>query len=140
MLHIIPVQSKDEQKALAESFGEPFEERALAYLAAEQDENEEKKPLGFMQFTLGERAEVLCIREAKGSDDLEAMMITARAAFSFIHRVGINEVFAKKGTLSEKLALALGLVDAGDAWKLDLFAYFTMPCSERSKLNAEGAK
>lgn len=141
MLHIIPIQTKDEQKALAEAFGERFDERALAYLAVEEGENGERKPLGFMQFLLGEDgADVLCLREAADSDDLEAMMILARAAFSFIHRIGLREIVAPKTAVDEKLARALSLSDCGDCWRLDLLRYFAMPCDERAKQNSEAAK
>lgn len=141
MLHIIPIQSKDEQKTLAGAFGESYDERALAYLAADEDESGESKPIGFMQFTLGcASAEALCIREAKDSDDLEGMIILARSAFSFIHRIGLREVTAKKEALDEKLARALGMKDSGDTWRLDLLKYFAMPCEERARQNTEAAK
>ena len=136
MLHIIPIQSKDEQRALAGSFGERFDERALAYLAVEEDENDDQTPLGFMQFTLGEDdAEVLCLREAEGTDDLEAMQILARAAFSFIHRIGLASVSMKKSAVSKKVAKALHPQDGGDVFRLDLIRYFAMPCEERAAQN-----
>ena len=139
MLHIIPIQSKDEQKALAALFGESFDERALAYLAVEESE-QGQKPLGFCQFALGESAEVLCLREAKDSDDGEAMMILARTAFAFVHRIGIEEVAAPKAAIDEKLARALGMRNDGYMWRLDLMRYFAVPCAERAKLNTEDVK
>ena len=140
MLHIIPIQSKDEQRSLAEAFGERYDERALAYLAAEEADCGESRAIGFVQFTLGERADVLCLREAKDSNDAEAMMILARAAFSFVHRIGVGEVAAAKGAIDEKLARTLGMTDDGEAWSLDLARYFALPCAERAKLNTEDAK
>ena len=141
MLHIIPIQTKDEQKALAEAFGDRFDERALAYLAVEEGESGERKPRGFMQFLLGEDgADVLCLREAADSDDLEAMMILARAAFSFVHRVGIGEVCAEKDAVDAALAAALGMKDEDGGWRLDLVRYFATPCAERAKQNTEAAK
>ena len=135
MLHIIPIQSKDEQRSLAEEFGERFDERSFAYLAVDEDGGG-KKPLGFMQFTLGcSSAEVICLREAKGSDDLEAMLILARAAFSFIHRIGLTAVSMKKSAVSERVAAALRLSDEGDTLRLDLMRYFAAPCAERAAQN-----
>ena len=140
MLHIIPIQSKDEQRALAEAFGERYDEQAFAYLAVEEGESE-RRALGFMQFTLGtDSAEVLCIREADGEDDLEAMMILARSAFSFIHRIGLRTVSAQKGAISDRLAAALALEDDGGVRRLDLIRYFAMPCGERARQNTEAAK
>ena len=137
MLHIIPIQSKDEQRSLAEAFGERFDERALAYLAADESDEGDRKPIGFMQFILGcDSAEALCLREAVDSDDLEAMMILARAAFSFIHRIGLQSVTVKKSAVSERLAAALRLTDCGDVWRLDLMRYFAAPCGERAAQNA----
>ena len=140
MLHIIPIQSKNEQRSLAEAFGERYDESALAYLAAEEADGGESRAIGFMQFTLGERADVLCLREAKDSDDAEAMMILARAAFSFVHRVGIEKVAAPKDAIDERLARALGMTGGSEEWSLDLARYFAMPCAERAKLNTEDAK
>ena len=140
MLHIIPVQSKSEQRTLAESFGECFDERAFAYLAVEEDETLQT-PLGFMQFTLGDEcAEVLCLRETHGVDDTEAMLILARAAFSFIHRVGIAAVIANKNALDPRLAAALSLEDTGGTWRLDLDRYFALPCEARQHRNTEAAQ
>ena len=136
MLHIIPIQSKDEQRRVAETFGESFDERAFAYLAVEEGEDGERKPLGFMQFTLGcASAEVLCLREAAGCDDLEAMIILARAAFSFIHRIGLASVSMKKSAVGDRLADALCLTGSGDVLRLDLMRYFAAPCGERAAQN-----
>ena len=136
MLHIIPIQSKDEQRELAAKFGETFEDRAFAYLAVEEDETGKRLPLGFMQFTLGcDSAEVICLREAKGTDDKEAMMILARSAFSFIHRIGLGSVGVKKNAINESIAKALCMKDSGDLWRLDLMRYFAMPCGERTAQN-----
>ena len=139
MLHIIPIQSKDDQKALAEAFSERFDERAFAYLAAEEDERGEREAIGFMQFTLGEdEATVLCLREAPGCDDPEAMQILARAAFSFIHRVGVRYVAVPDGRASDKLTAALRMTDSGDGRKtLDLSHYFALPCDARAAINEQ---
>lgn len=135
MLHIIPIQSKDEQKALAERLGESFSENAFAYLAVDENESGEITALiGFMQFTLGEEAaQVLCLREISGNHDLEAMQILARAAFSFIHRVGLTVVRVPKGAAGEELMAALRMHDLTDFWELDIAAYFAMKCEDRVK-------
>lgn len=133
MLHIIPMQSKIEQEAAAGRFGESFCERALAYLAVDENEaGQITAELGFMQFTLGdEAAEVLCLREAEGADDPEAMQILARAAFSFIHRIGLTLVRVPKGAADESLMKALRMSDRGDFWELNISAYFAMKCEDR---------
>ncbi len=135
MLHIIPIQSKDEQKALAERIGESFSDAAFAYLAVDEDERGEITAIiGFMQFTLGEEAaEVLCLREFPGSHDTEAMQILARAAFSFIHRVGLSIVRVPKGAADEELMTALRMRDLTDFWELDIAGYFAMKCEDRLK-------
>ena len=136
MLHIIPVQSKEEQRSLAEAFGERFDDRAFAYLAVDESDDGERKPIGFTQFTLGcDSAEVLCLAEAADSDDIEAMMILARAEFSFIHRIGLRYVSVKKSAVGKRLAEALRLNDAGEVWRLDLMRYFAAPCGERTAQN-----
>lgn len=135
MLHIIPIQSKDEQKALAENFGESFSDAAFAYLAVDEDESGKIAAfIGFMQFTLGkDAAEVLCLREATDSHDLEAMQILARAAFSFVHRVGLRFVRVPKEAAGGELMAALRMKDCTDFWELDIDGYFAMKCEERVK-------
>lgn len=135
MLHIIPIQSKKEQKAIAEKLGESFSERAFSYLAVDEDEDGEvTSVIGFMQFTLGDdAAQVLCLREAAGSDDLEAMQILARTAFSFIHRIGLTTVQVPKDASDERLMSALRMEDCGDFWELNIAGYFAMKCEDRVK-------
>lgn len=135
MLHIIPIQSKDEQRRLADGLGERFSPAAFAYLAVDEDERGEILSLiGFMQFVLGEdAAQVICLRQAPDSHDLEAMQILARAAFSFIHRVGLRFVRVPKGAADAELMSALRMQDRTDFWELDISAYFAMKCEERVK-------
>lgn len=135
MLHIIPIQSKNEQQVLAERLGESFCQEAFAYLAVDENESGDIVSLiGFMQFTLGdEAAQVICLREFPESHDIEAMQILARAAFSFIHRVGLNLVRVPKSGTDEELMAALRMREREDFWELDIAAYFAMKCEDRVK-------
>lgn len=133
MLHIIPIQTKEEQHALADRFGVTYDERAFAYLAVEEDENGGiNSAIGFMEFTVGEdRADVIAVKSAPGIDDPEAMQILSRAAFAFIHRIGVREVFIPEGCADESLMDALRLEKTDKGRRLDLVRFFATKCTER---------
>ena len=133
MLHIVPVQDKSRQAQLAQLFAVDYSDRAFAYLALDEDADGNANALiGFLQFTVGDGfAEVISLTQQEGSDDEEAMQIMARAAFSFIDRIGVPEVRIPKTVCSEKLMKLLRMEDKGDFWSLDVAKYSGTRCGDR---------
>lgn len=110
-----------------------YSDRAFAYLALDEDADGNANALiGFLQFTVGDGfAEVISLTQQEGSDDEEAMQIMARAAFSFIDRIGVPEVRIPKTVCSEKLMKLLRMEDKGDFWSLDVAKYYGTRCGDR---------
>lgn len=133
MLHIVPVQDKSRQAQLTQLFSVDYSYRAFAYLALDEDADGNANALiGLLQFTVGDGfAEVISLSQHEGSDDEEAMQIMARAAFSFIDRIGVPEVRIPKTVCSENLMKLLRMEDKGDFWSLDVAKYYGTRCGDR---------
>ena len=133
MLHIIPVQDKKMQSALCDHFEVAYDPRSFAYIAEDCSESGEIiSHIGFMQFSVNDAfAEVSAFVCEKGTDDLEAMQIMARAAFSFVYRLSVFSVRIPKSAVKREIAEALRLDESEDFWSIDVKHYYESRCGER---------
>lgn len=133
MLHVIPIQDKNEQKALCDHFNTSFDMRSFAYLAAECDNNDSiTSVIGFMQFSVNDSyAQVSSFTYENGCTDSEAMQIMARTAFSFIYRLGVPEVRISKGVFDGETCALLFPCDMGEYRFIDVKKFYESRCGDR---------
>ena len=92
MYEIIPVQSKDEQSKLAALCGQKFDIDSFAYAAYI-----DKEFFGICQFKIEkERGVILGLSSLPGTEDLEVIFMTGRAALNFIDLCGVHKTVCKK--------------------------------------------
>ena len=139
MLVIKPIQDKEFQKQVVENCHGTYDAASFAYIANECEEDGEtiRHPIGGCQFAIrGESGEISLLRCVPGVEDEEAMMIMTRAATSFLFRCGIRYVNMLPDAAEAALIRKLGFVETESGVPvLDLYRYYTMPCSEREHLN-----
>lgn len=133
MLHIIPIQDKKMQSALCDHFEVAYDPRSFAYIAEDCSESGEIiSHIGFMQFSVNDTfSEVSAFVCEKGTYDIEAMQIMARAAFSFVHRLSVFSVRIPKSAVKKEIAEALRLDESEDFWSIDVKHYYESRCGER---------
>lgn len=133
MLHIIPIQDKKMQSALCDHFEVAYDPRSFAYITEDCSESGEIiSHIGFMQFSVNDTfAEVSAFVCEKGTDDIEAMQIMARAAFSFVYRLSVFSVRIPKSAVKREIAEALRLDESEDFWSIDVKHYYESRCGER---------
>lgn len=129
MLIIKPIQNKDEQEAICKACEVAYKPEFLAYSAKEDD-----TLLGVAQFKLnGEYGEIYDLKNAKGVDDVEALIIMGRAALNFIDLCGVKK--AKMFTGEKKLPYLLEFeLNKNEEFELDLTGYFISPCQREKKI------
>ena len=92
MYEIIPVQSKDEQSKLAVLCGQKFDIDSFAYAAYI-----DKEFFGICQFKIEkESGVILGLSSLPGTEDLEVIFMTGRAALNFIDLCGVHKTVCKK--------------------------------------------
>ena len=85
-----------------------------------------------MQFSVNDTfSEVSAFVCEKGTDDIEAMQIMARAAFSFVYRLSVFSVRIPKSAVKKEIAEALRLDESEDFWSIDVKHYYESRCGER---------
>jgi len=104
MITVLPIQSKDEQKELAERCGVPFRVELLAYRA----ENDGVFA-GICQFRMdatgGHVADLAC--PVGGRDD-DALFVMGRAALNFIDLCGVHTAYFEGETTNPALLSRIG--------------------------------
>ena len=133
MLHIIPIQDKKMQSAFCDHFEVAYDPRSFAYVAEDCSKSGEIiSHIGFMQFSVNDTiSEVSAFVCEKGTDDIEAMQIMARAAFSFVYRLSVFSVRIPKSAVKKEIAEALRLDESEDFWSIDVKHYYESRCGER---------
>ena len=85
-----------------------------------------------MQFSVNDTfSEVSAFVCEKGTYDIEAMQIMARAAFSFVYRLSVFSVRIPKSAVKKEIAEALRLDESEDFWSIDVKHYYESRCGER---------
>ena len=129
MLHIRPVQNKDEQEKLCALCAVEYNPDAMAYAAFDDEIF-----LGVSQFRIrGESGEIYHLRNAIGIDDLEALIIMGRATLNFIDLCDIHSavIFERE----KKIHTILGAKERDGAYIIDLAGYFDSPCKNKKNAN-----
>ncbi|MDD2269406.1 MAG: hypothetical protein PHY15_07700 [Eubacteriales bacterium] len=121
MLKITPVFEIDEKERLCSLCEAEAEVEALTY-AILSDESE----IGVCQFKFTkDGGAILLLRNTKGSDDEDALVIAGRAALDFIERNSGNSAYYHD-KMTATVAKKLGFKDG----KLDLEGYFGQCCNK----------
>ena len=99
MYEIIPIQSKEEQKKLAELCGQVFDTDSFAYGAYI-----DKEFFGVCQFKIEKgRGTILGLSSLPNTEDLEVIFMTGRAALNFIDLCGVHITKCKEGAIEEQV-------------------------------------
>ena len=107
MFKISPIQSPEEQKAVAKACGSEYKNGAFGYAMRDSNTGE---LMGFSQFEItAEGGRLLDLRPAKNLDDYEAMFILGRATMNFIDLCGSHTLSATSEAGDDTLLRAIGL-------------------------------
>ena len=130
MFVVRPIQDKELQKNICTELGAPYYENALAFFAAdlEEDGSTIKCYISICQFYFNGNAEIINLTAADGRDDDEAVIVMLRAAMSFMHRCGVKETYFAKDSTSDHWLRKSGFSKIGDVYKIDLEKFYTSPC------------
>ncbi|MBQ6262072.1 MAG: hypothetical protein IJK58_00980 [Clostridia bacterium] len=130
MLIVRPVSDPDESARLCLEYGRTPGSDVMAYHAVEAKDPDDGSPvsLGLCRFTLADgKDEILSLDFAAGTHDAEAMIITARAVMSFMHRCGVKTVYASDDIPDELIApLGFGMTEG--RLSLNLEEFYKSPC------------
>lgn len=127
MFKITPVQTKDEQMAIAHSLGVCFFESDFAYKMFDLESGE---LLGFSQFEItGECGVLHTLAEPEGKRDFEAMFILGRQTMNFIDLCGTHRMIANNPEVEERLLLAIGFRGTDGEYTVDMQGMFDGHCS-----------
>lgn len=105
MLKILPIQTKDEQKAIMERCSIPFREDCMAYVATVDG-----VLVGGAQFYLANKACYLTdIRSPEGVQDDDALFIMGRGLLNYVDLCGIHDAYVEDPErLDKKLIARIG--------------------------------
>ena len=127
MFKITPVQTKEEQKTIADSLRVPYWESDFAYKMFDLESGE---LLGFSQFEIvGEHAVLHTLVEPEGKCDFEAMFILGRQTMNFVDLCGTHRMVATEGAARERLLLAIGFHNTNGEYSVDMRGMFDGHCS-----------
>ena len=127
MLEIKPMQDKNAQKALCELCGAVYRPAAFAYSAYDNG-----APVGICQFRIiNESGYVYDLCNTVGTDDLEALIITGRAALNFIDLCGVHEAYFEGD--KKRAAIAVGFHEKEGKLYADLSGMFESPCKKHKE-------
>ena len=112
MFKITPIQSVDEQIAVAKRCGTEYREGAFAYAMIDADSGE---LMGFSQFEITDNGgHLIDLRPIGKEDDYEAMFILGRATMNFIDMCGAHTLSASASAGDNTLLRAIGLRPTDD--------------------------
>ena len=127
MFKITPVQTKEEQRQIANSLGVTYFESDFAYKMFDLESDE---LLGFSQFEIvGPFGVLHTLAEPKDKNDFEAMFILGRQTMNFIDLCGAHRMVAKECAAEERLLLAIGFRKVDGEYSVDMNGMFDGHCS-----------
>ena len=125
MFEVLAVQSKAEQKELADACGQPYREELLAYKVLNEGDF-----CGLCQFTMdqnGGRIETFGWIEGKYA--FHPIFTLGRAALNFIDLCGVHKAYFDAPVVDETLVKAIGFSkNAEGRYEMDLTDFFKEPC------------
>ncbi len=125
MLEVLPIQTKEEQEALAARCGIPYRAELLAYRA-----QVDGAFVGMCQFTMdADGGRILDFAALPGAYEFEPMFVMGRAALNFIDLCGIHRAYFDAECDNEVLIKAIGFSKNSDGrYEMDLTDFFKEPC------------
>ncbi len=125
MLVISPIQEKEVQKKLCETFGAEYRENDFAYVA-----NVDEEPTVLCQFAIrGGNCEIHDLLEAPGKEDFEAMFLTGRQTLNFCDLCGAHDAYLLcEDRVCDRVRAAVGFKKTEKGYYMDLRGFFNEPC------------
>jgi len=124
MLSVLPIQEKDEQKALAELCGAEYNVSLLAYKIIDGE-----KPVGFCQFKMSpEGGNIVTLNGLPGEDRFEYMFMLGRGTLSFMEICGAKYAYLDDTSVDPVIAKAIGFSEVGGRMRMEIEGFFNEPC------------
>ena len=127
MLKVLPIQTKEEQKALCEACSVEFNADLLAYAAYTDG-----KFAGISQFKLTDKGGLIYdIAPCKELEDFEALFVMGRGTLNFIDLAGVHYAIYMGEVRDEALLKAIGFSKTESGrFEIDLEGFFTDHCHD----------
>ncbi len=125
MLEVLPIQSKEEQKALCALCNVPFDADLMAYQALVDGTLK-----GVCQFTMKpDGGRITHMGHATSGYEFEPMFVMGRAALNFIDLCGVHKAFWEADYDNDILVRAIGFRKNDEGrYEMDLTDFFKEPC------------
>lgn len=130
MFIVRAIQDKVLQKSLCESMGAEYCENALAYFAADLNEDCETiaEYIGICQFIMQGDAEILTYICYEDRYDDEAVLVMLRTVMSFLHRCGVKYCYFYEKAASDVLAKKSGFIYKDGRYEINLEKFYSSKC------------
>ena len=130
MLKVLPIQSKDHQKACAEKCAVPYIADALAYEATVDG-----ALVGICQFRVtADGGLIYDLASLPGIDDFESMFIMGRGTLNFIDLCGVHRARFVGEVKDATLLRAVGFKENSDGvFEINLEGFFEDHCHNHKK-------
>ncbi len=130
MLEVLPIQSKEEQEALAALCGIPFRTELMAYRASVDGQ-----VCGICQFTMDAAGgRIVDFAHVPNAYEFEPMFVMGRAALNFIDLCGVHRAFFDAQYDNETLIKAIGFRKNADGrYEMNLTDFFKEPCKHSNE-------
>lgn len=127
MFKITPIQTKNEQKEIAEVCLAAYKEDCFAYSMRDCDTGE---IMGFSQFEIRDGYGYIAdLKPRANYSDDEAMFILGRATMNFIDLCGVHICKADKDGADAKLLHAIGFRETNGELTVDMTGMFDGKCN-----------
>ena len=130
MLKVLPIQTKDEQKAICNACNVEYKPDALAYSATVDG-----KLTGVSQFKLTDKGGMVYdIAPAADTFDFESLFVLGRGTLNFIDLCGVHSAYFLGETPNEeteRLIKAIGFKATEDGYFVNLEGFFTDHCHDK---------
>ena len=124
MLSVLPIQSKDEQREIAELCGAEYDVNLLAYKILDGG-----RVVGMSQFKMSpEGGKIITLGGLKGEEKFEYLFMLGRGTLSFIEICGAKYAYLEDKNLDPVIAKAIGFSDFEGRMRVDLEGFFNEPC------------
>ena len=124
MLSVLPIQSKNEQKEVAELCGVEYRPTLLAYKILDGG-----KTVGICQFRLAPEGGVIeTLSGLPNEEKFEYLFMLGRGTLNFIETCGAKYAYLDIDGFDKITAQAIGFKLFEGRYRIDLEGFFTEPC------------
>ena len=124
MLSVLPIQSKEEQREVAELCGAEYDVNLLAYKILDSG-----RVVGMSQFKMSpEGGKIITLNGLKGEEKFEYLFMLGRGTLSFIELCGAKYAYLEDKSVDPVIAKAIGFSEFEGRMRVDLEGFFNEPC------------